>query len=170
MSIASVSRLTLRTSWGPIIVTVRNAAVVACELPFRGADSASPPRLAGASLRVAHDRDRPTLRAAERFIRAVLRGKPSAPPALAQPKAGSFTAACWRQMRRIRPGAGVSYGELARRAGRPRAARAAGRACATNPLPLFVPCHRVTASNGRMGGFSAGPGWKAYLLKVESRP
>jgi methylated-DNA-[protein]-cysteine S-methyltransferase len=47
----------------------------------------------------------------------------------------------------------VSYGELAEMAGRPGAARAVGGAMARNPVPLFVPCHRVLAAGGRLGGF-----------------
>jgi methylated-DNA-[protein]-cysteine S-methyltransferase len=50
----------------------------------------------------------------------------------------------------------VSYGELAAMAGRPRAARAVGRVMATNPLPFVVPCHRVLAAGGRIGGYGSG--------------
>lgn len=52
----------------------------------------------------------------------------------------------------------TSYGELAERAGRPGAARAVGRVMATNRVPIIVPCHRVLAANGRLGGFSAPTG------------
>ncbi len=60
--------------------------------------------------------------------------------------------------RQIPWGQTVTYGELARRAGRPGAARAVGRVMASNPLPIVVPCHRVLASNGQLGGFSAPGG------------
>ena len=53
------------------------------------------------------------------------------------------------------------------RAGRPAAARAAGGACRANPVPLFLPCHRVMAANGQWGGFSAGLPWKIHLLRLE---
>ncbi len=61
----------------------------------------------------------------------------------------------------------VTYGELAARAGRPGAARAVGQAVGGNPLPVVIPCHRVVAAGGRLGGFGAGPGWKRRLLRHE---
>jgi methylated-DNA-[protein]-cysteine S-methyltransferase len=72
-------------------------------------------------------------------------------------------------LRRVRPGSTVSYGELARLAGAPGAARAVGRAMATNPVPLLVPCHRVLAAGQRIGGFSAhgGAQTKVDLLALE---
>lgn len=61
----------------------------------------------------------------------------------------------------------VSYGELAAMAGRPLAARAVGTAMATNPLPLVVPCHRVLAAGGALGGYGPGPELKVQLLRLE---
>jgi methylated-DNA-[protein]-cysteine S-methyltransferase len=63
----------------------------------------------------------------------------------------------------------VTYGELAIRLGKPRAARAVGRAEATNPLPLVIPCHRVLGSDGKLHGYGAGAGLptKAWLLRHE---
>lgn len=61
----------------------------------------------------------------------------------------------------------VSYGELAARAGNPKAVRAVGTACATNPLPLVVPCHRVLRADGSLGGYLGGPETKRFLLDLE---
>lgn len=61
----------------------------------------------------------------------------------------------------------VTYKELAARAGRPRAIRAAGTACATNPVPLVVPCHRVVPSSGGIGNYGGGVERKARLLELE---
>ena len=61
----------------------------------------------------------------------------------------------------------VSYGELAARAGHPRAARAAGSACARNPIPLIVPCHRVLPGTGALGNYAGGPARKRTLLALE---
>lgn len=71
--------------------------------------------------------------------------------------------------RRIPFGKTVSYAELARRAGSPGAARAVGSAMAHNPIPLVIPCHRVLASGGGIGGFSASRGvaLKEHLLELE---
>jgi methylated-DNA-[protein]-cysteine S-methyltransferase len=62
----------------------------------------------------------------------------------------------------------ASYGAVAKLAGRPRAFRAVGSACATNPLPVIVPCHRVVRSDGAMGGYLGGPDAKRVLLTLEA--
>ncbi|MFZ4515930.1 MAG: methylated-DNA--[protein]-cysteine S-methyltransferase [Acidimicrobiia bacterium] len=64
-------------------------------------------------------------------------------------------------------GSTVGYGELAQRAGRPGAARAVGQAMAHNPVPLIVPCHRVVAASGALGGFGWGAEIKRWLLRHE---
>ncbi|MFN8109582.1 MAG: methylated-DNA--[protein]-cysteine S-methyltransferase [Thermoleophilia bacterium] len=80
---------------------------------------------------------------------------------------GPFRREVLRLLARVPYGRVVRYGELAERAGRPRAARAVGTACATNPLPLVVPCHRVIQGDGRLGGFGGGPTLKVALLRLE---
>nr|WP_223173503.1 methylated-DNA--[protein]-cysteine S-methyltransferase [Georgenia yuyongxinii] len=60
-----------------------------------------------------------------------------------------------------------SYAEVAAATGRPRAVRAVGTACATNPVPLVVPCHRVLRSDGSLGGYLGGPEIKRRLLELE---
>jgi len=65
-------------------------------------------------------------------------------------------------------GTTVSYGDLADMAGRPRASRAVGTACARNPLPLVVPCHRVVPASGELGSYGFhGPTYKRALLELE---
>jgi len=81
---------------------------------------------------------------------------------------GAFMMRVWEVMRGITPGSPVSYGELAARAGKPSAARAAGSACSHNAAALFVPCHRVIRADGTTGAFAYGPGIKAALLARES--
>jgi methylated-DNA-[protein]-cysteine S-methyltransferase len=68
----------------------------------------------------------------------------------------------------IRYGSTESYGEVARAVGNPRAVRAVGSACATNPLPVVVPCHRVLRSDGSLGGYVGGLDAKASLLHLEA--
>jgi methylated-DNA-[protein]-cysteine S-methyltransferase len=63
----------------------------------------------------------------------------------------------------------ASYGSVALATGSPRAARAVGTACATNPLPLVVPCHRVVRSDGVVGSYLGGPAAKALLIDLEAR-
>lgn len=69
--------------------------------------------------------------------------------------------------RRVGRGQVTTYGELARRTGHPRAARAAGTACARNPVPLVVPCHRVIQTSGAIGAYGGQVWRKRYLLELE---
>ena len=78
-----------------------------------------------------------------------------------------FQRRVWRSLRAVPKGGLVTYGEVARACGVPGAARAVGRAAASNPATLVVPCHRLVAEGGRLGGFSAGLAWKRRLLQLE---
>lgn len=69
--------------------------------------------------------------------------------------------------REVPRGETVTYGQLARYAGRPAAARAAGTACARNPLPLLIPCHRVVPGSGGIGSYGGGAERKRALLALE---
>jgi O-6-methylguanine DNA methyltransferase len=73
----------------------------------------------------------------------------------------------WRALRKIRRGQTKSYGGIARAIGKPKAVRAVGGACGANPIPVLVPCHRVLAADGKLGGFSGGLNWKRKLLVRE---
>ena len=78
-----------------------------------------------------------------------------------------FQRKVWSAMRKIPMGKTLSYGEVAKAIGRPKAVRAVGGACGANPLPVFIPCHRVLAAGGRIGGFGGGLNWKRTLLAAE---
>jgi methylated-DNA-[protein]-cysteine S-methyltransferase len=73
-----------------------------------------------------------------------------------------------RHLRAIPYGHTESYAEVAASAGNPRAVRAVGSACATNPIPIVVPCHRVVRSDGALGGYLGGGAAKRLLLDLES--
>lgn len=83
------------------------------------------------------------------------------------PRGTDFQMRVWQELRRIPWGQTISYAELARRVGRPRASRAVGQANARNPIPLIIPCHRVVAADGSLGGYSAGLDRKRWLLAHE---
>ncbi len=78
-----------------------------------------------------------------------------------------FAGGVLRQTARIPFGDVRSYGQVAAQAGSPRAARAAGNALGSNPIPIVVPCHRVLHANGSLGGYSGGLDRKRYLLALE---
>ncbi len=73
----------------------------------------------------------------------------------------------WRALCEVPFGETLSYGEIARSIKRPRAARPVGAASGANPLPIIVPCHRVIASGGKLGGYSGGLDSKRKLLALE---
>lgn len=78
-----------------------------------------------------------------------------------------FFHAVWTELSRIPYGETITYGELARRVGNPKASRAVGQALARNPLPIIVPCHRVIGKES-LGGFGPGRIWKEKLLALEA--
>ena len=80
---------------------------------------------------------------------------------------GPFRQAAWKVMREIPAGTTITYAELAARAGNPRAARAAGSACALNLIAPIVPCHRVVRGGGALGGYAYGLARKEWLLSHE---
>ena len=82
--------------------------------------------------------------------------------------AKGFRRAVLAHLLQIPYGATESYAQVAAAAGHPRATRAAGTACATNPVPIVVPCHRVVRSDGSPGGYAGGPGAKRSLLTLEA--
>ena len=101
-------------------------------------------------------------------LRSALAGRiPGNPPPIDLSAGTEFQRRVWETMRTIGPGRTLSYGEIAKRIGDPKAVRAVGGACGANPVPVFVPCHRVLAANQRLGGFSGGLDWKRRLLARE---
>lgn len=87
------------------------------------------------------------------------------------PEATGFRRNVLHATRRLPYGETVSYGELARKVGHPRAARAVGTVMATNRFPILIPCHRVLASGGKIGGYTSRSGinFKERLLKLEGQ-
>ncbi len=155
------------TAVGTCGVAWRDGAVTAVELPDAcpgrlsraagGAAEAAPPGWVGVAA-----------------MTALLRGEPvdlghvpldwsGVPP---------FHRGVYEVTRAIPPGTTLSYGEVAARVGSPGAARAVGQALGANPFPVVVPCHRVLAAGGQIGGFSAGGGaaTKRRMLEAEGAP
>lgn len=83
------------------------------------------------------------------------------------PRGTAFQQSVWHNLRDIPYGETISYGELARRVGDPRAVRAVGAANGANPIAIIVPCHRVIGANGSLVGFGGGLPIKRALLDLE---
>jgi O-6-methylguanine DNA methyltransferase len=103
---------------------------------------------------------------AGRAIKRYLGGGPDPRLPVVFPSDG-FAARVWRQLARIPHGQVRSYARIAKDIRRPLAARAVGQACGRNPVPLIIPCHRVVASDRRLGGFTGGLDIKRMLLALE---
>jgi methylated-DNA-[protein]-cysteine S-methyltransferase len=83
------------------------------------------------------------------------------------PQGTAFQQLVWRTLLEIPYGETWSYGELAKRIGKPNAARAVGLANGSNPIPIMIPCHRVIGSNGKLTGYGGGLSIKEKLLALE---
>lgn len=115
-------------------------------------------------------RDPGALAEAERQLREYLSGRRTSfdlPVDLTS--LGEFDRSVLRAASAIPCGEVVPYAELARRIGRPRAARAVGNALGRNPVAIVVPCHRVVRTDGSLGGYGGGVEWKERLLEMEGR-
>lgn len=112
----------------------------------------------------------PLLSRASDLLKAYLAGYPPAFTDLPLAPTGTdFQKRVWTALRDIPAGQTETYGSLAKRL--KTNPRAVGMACAANPIPIMIPCHRVVAANGSLGGYSGGAGLdtKAALLRLESR-
>ncbi|MBV8937172.1 MAG: methylated-DNA--[protein]-cysteine S-methyltransferase [Alphaproteobacteria bacterium] len=114
----------------------------------------------------------PNVRIAIDEIIAMLRGERNDLAAIALDMDGvaPFHRRVYEAARTIPPGRTLAYGDVAARLGAPRAARAVGQALGRNPFPIVVPCHRVLAAGGKIGGFSAhgGTATKRRMLALEA--
>ena len=112
-------------------------------------------------------RDEKRLQAQVRALLARLAGQEPHPDLPLDVQGTAFQKRVWEELRRIPYGQTASYGEIARRIGKPSATRAVARACATNPAALVTPCHRVVRENGDLGGYRWGVERKRRLLEKE---
>jgi methylated-DNA-[protein]-cysteine S-methyltransferase len=85
------------------------------------------------------------------------------------PQGTPFQRAVWKAIAQVAFGRTIAYAELARRAGRPGSARAAGAATGRNPIGVIVPCHRIVGANGSLTGYAGGLAKKRALLALEAR-
>ena len=107
-------------------------------------------------------------RATAAALKNVVAGRsPGKLPPLDLSSGTEFQRKVWKALQKIARGRTKSYGEIARAIGNPKAVRAVGGACGANPIPVLVPCHRVLAANGKIGGFSGGLNRKRELLARE---
>ena len=148
-------------------MTAQGGKVVLCNLPALEAEPKKPFAWGSCKIESAGLADDSVLRKTKKFIRDLFGGRKVKPPPYDWPEANPLTTRDRKALVSIPHGTTMKYGELARKIGRPGGARAVGRACGANPLPLFIPCHRVLPTDGSLGGFSSGLPWKRLLLEKE---
>ncbi len=171
VSVMSETRFTLfdtalgrcAMAWGP-------AGVQAVLFPER-TDAATRARLLRRLPHATEGDPPPEIQAAIDGVAALLAGEPRdlSNVALDTSRLSTFQRQVYEIARTIPPGRTLSYGEVAARLGNPSLAREVGQALGQNPFPIVVPCHRVLAADGRLGGFSArgGVAMKLRLLQIE---
>jgi O-6-methylguanine DNA methyltransferase len=110
----------------------------------------------------------PTVLDSGKQIQGFLKGKRQAFDLKLNPGGTDFQRKVWKALQRIPYGKTRTYSQIAKQIKHPNSARAVGQACGANPLPLVVPCHRVVAADGKLGGFGLGLECKQRLLDIES--
>ena len=109
------------------------------------------------------------LRQAKRELAEYFAGKRTRFSIKLAPHGTPFQRSVWKAIAGVGFGKTIAYAELARRAGRPGSARAAGAATGRNPIGVIVPCHRIVGSNGSLTGYAGGLAKKRALLALEAR-
>jgi methylated-DNA-[protein]-cysteine S-methyltransferase len=149
------------TPVGPLRLYVSDRGLTALEFARQESSPQPEPALPPPHLQ-------PLIESAKRELAAYFSGIPTDFGSLTlDPRGTPFQLRVWQELRRIPRGQTISYKELARRLGNPKASRAVGQANGTNPLPLIIPCHRVINANGGLGGYSSGLERKRWLLRHE---
>jgi methylated-DNA-[protein]-cysteine S-methyltransferase len=154
-SLLSFRHATADSPLGPITVVESERGVVKVE--FGEADAESLQHELGSVLKRPIDLERRArLRATTELAEYFRRRRHTFGVPLDLSLSSSFQRKVLMELTRVAFGQLVTYGELARRVGKPKAARAIGVAMAKNPIPIIIPCHRVIAADGSLGGFSSG--------------
>jgi AraC family transcriptional regulator, regulatory protein of adaptative response / methylated-DNA-[protein]-cysteine methyltransferase len=160
---AQIWALPIATSDGEFIAHYSREGL--CGLDFPSGGKRPKPRAAAVPL--PSDIRRWHALATKALARALQGQEPEALPPLDWTSGTGFQRGVWRVLRKIKPGQTRSYAAVARDIRNPKAVRAVGGACGANPIPVLVPCHRILATNHRLGGFSGGLDWKRTLLARE---
>jgi AraC family transcriptional regulator of adaptative response/methylated-DNA-[protein]-cysteine methyltransferase len=163
----TIAYATTASALGRVLVAATPRGVCSVALGATDAELVAQLRREYPAATIAQDRER-----LSRWTDAVVAHLAGAPRPLDLPldiRATAFQRQVWQALRAIPLGETRTYGDIARAIGRPRAVRAVARACATNPVALAIPCHRVVAADGNAGGYRWGAERKRELLKREGR-
>jgi methylated-DNA-[protein]-cysteine S-methyltransferase len=163
----SVLGYEIKTPWGPIATFVD----VTKEPVVIGAAFSDIPKFlkkSGHKLNIVEFKSDPKLAGVTSVVKSWVDGDLEAFRSLkVRQSGGDFTQDVWRALRKVNAGSVISYADLAAKAGRPLAVRAAGTAMAANLIAPIVPCHRVVKTGGALGNYGFGVDLKAKLLAHE---
>lgn len=149
-----MERILFDTPAGPLGLEAEGQALTALRLPNQCAGWTAGPST-------------PLLEEAKGQLLAYFRGERRTFSLPLAPQGTPFRQRVWKCLLDIPYGTVISYQELARRASCPKGFQAVGQANRFNPLPILIPCHRVVASDGSLGGYAGGLELKEFLLKLE---
>jgi methylated-DNA-[protein]-cysteine S-methyltransferase len=152
---------TLKTSHGEMLVAATDRGL--CGVYFKG-QKYFPPTQAWK-----RDPGHPVIRQAKKELAEFFAGKRQRFSVALDPQGTDFKKKVWKAIFGVGFGQTITYGELARRAGAPGSARAAGAATGRNPICVIVPCHRILGTNGSLTGYAGGLVRKRALLALEAR-
>ena len=146
---------------GPLLIACDDEAVRRIEFPHNGKPARPEPAW--------QESDDGLLREAAKQLSEYFSGCRTAFTVPLRPEGTEFQRMVWCHLRNIPYGQTISYGELAKRLGNPKASRAVGAANGCNPIPIMIPCHRVLGSDGKLTGFGGGLPTKKALLALEAQ-
>ncbi len=157
----------LSSPWGPLFLAGTEKSVFSCDF-LNGKDIANLlSRLQKQNHQALIKEDLKPLAIPVDLLNSYFAGEPENLDHPLDLQGSQFQMQVWAELREIPAGKVATYGDIASRVGRPRGARAVGQACGRNPVVLFVPCHRVVAAHGSLGGFGSGLSLKKALLDHE---
>lgn len=154
--------LRMHTPIGEITIYANDRAVTGLYM-----DKYNHAKSVDARFRSAREKDTPVLLKAREEISAYFEGKLKIFTVPVEVSGTTFQKAVWRTLRDIGYGELLTYADVAKRIGNPRACRAAGGAIGSNPVSIIIPCHRVIGSNATLTGFGGGLPAKQRLLEIE---
>ena len=165
-AIAALIRYTFaRSPLGPMLIAATDKGI--CAIHFGDSETELDHRLRREFPFAVRRRDDDALRSWTGALLSLMRGEKLNPSLPLDIQATAFQRRVWDYLRTIPLAATRSYGDVAKAIGRPTAARAVARACATNPVAVAIPCHRVVRANGGLGGYRWGVSRKKLLLAME---
>ncbi len=146
------------TAIGPIGIEGNQGSITALYLPNKAVE-----------LQGSEETESPIIHEAFRQLELYLDGQLREFDLPLKPEGTSFMKRVWEKLVKVPYGKTASYKDLAIAAGNPKATRAVGMANARNPIAIFIPCHRVIGSSGKLVGFGGGLELKSWLLALEAR-